>query len=424
MYSEEPDSSQPRPYIICQNCGQMIPSQAPSCEYCGAASPHAQQIGEHQFLQDIFTRAAPITPILIGVNLAIYLLMTLAAGGDLWRALTGGADTFTLLAFGAQNNELLRNGEWFRLITPAFVHIGLLHLIMNSYVLWTIGPLVEKLYGTSRFLGIYLLSAAGGSLASFINHSLKNDTVGASAGASGAIFGLFGVIAVFSYKYRGELSPRFLQSLKSGVLPAIAINLVIGFSLKYVDNAAHIGGLLTGALLAVLVPYIPANPSQRTSQIGKAILALCVAVILTSFALAYRQSAPLLNRRMNKVEILLNNFESADTAMVKVFSAAGEKADWKPSPQDISQLTAAAEALEKNVAPDAKSEKIRLDLIRLLRQQQQIITQSGSGTLDEQLEPIGEEFLKTRQSYTDWLKTDGPNFGFTVREKPKEELKN
>ncbi len=423
MHSEETDLSQPRAFVVCQNCGQIIPSQAPSCEYCGAASAVAQQMGEQQLLHDLFNRAAPVTPILIGVNVAIYLLMTFTAGGDLWRGLTGGVDTFTLLAFGAQNNELLRSGEWFRLITPAFVHIGLLHLIMNSYVLWTIGPLVERLYGMSSFLGIYLLSAAGGSLASFINHSLKHDAVGASAGASGAIFGLFGVIAVFSFRYRDELPPRFLQALKSGVMPAIAINLLIGFSLKYVDNAAHIGGLLTGALLALVIPYIPATTNRRASQVGLAILALCVLVVLTSFAFAYRQSGQLLNRRFSKVETLLNNFELADEVTVKVFRGVGEKADGKPSPQDISQLTAVAEALEKSVAPDVKSEKLRLDLIRLLRQQQQIISQPGP-ELPQQLKSISEEFLKLRQTFLGWVKTDGPIYGFTVREKPKEEPKN
>ncbi|MBP6823129.1 MAG: rhomboid family intramembrane serine protease [Acidobacteria bacterium] len=424
MHSEEYDSSQPRQFVVCQNCGQIIPSQSQSCEYCGAASAVAQQMGDQQVLHDIFNRAAPVTPILIGVNVAIYLLMTFAAGGDLWRNLTGGADTFTLLAFGAQNNELLKNGEWFRLITPAFIHIGLLHLIMNSYVLWTIGPLVEKLYGMSRFLGIYLLSAAGGSLASFINHSLKHDTVGASAGASGAIFGLFGVIAVFSFRYRDELPPRFLQALKSGVLPAIGINLLIGYSLEYVDNAAHIGGLLTGGLLALVIPYIPATSNRRASQFGMAVLALCVAVILTSFALTYWRSTPLLKLRQSRAEALLNvrsllnNVESARQLLDSVFSKAEDKADWKPSLQDISQLTTVADALKQNVGPDAKTEKIRVDFIHLLQRQKEIISQADTRPLVEQLEPIRKEFLELDQSYITWLKTDGPTYGFTLREKP------
>lgn len=423
MYNEEAQLSEPRPFRVCQSCGQLIPSRSLQCQYCNAISEEgialAEQEGESRVLNDLFTRGAPITRIIIGVNVAIYLLITFTAGGSFWSSLTTGADHFTLLAFGAQNSELIRNGEWFRLLTPAFIHIGLLHLGLNSYVLWTIGPLVEKLYGSARFLLIYLLTAAGGCLASFLNHWFKNDLVGASAGASGAIFGLFGVVAAFSYRYRGELPERFLQALKSSVLPAIAVNLVIGFSIKYVDNAAHIGGLLTGALLAFVIPYIPANVSQRISRIGLAILAICILVILTSFALAYRHSQPLLNRRPGKVEAFLNNVEAADRAMVTIFRSAD--GNWKPTPQDISSLTAAAQALESSVAPDAKTEEIRLGFLRLLGQQKEIISQFPPDTLHEKLEPNGEEFLKQRKAFETWLKQDGPTYGFTLREPTEKE---
>lgn len=422
MHNEESQLSEPRPFRMCQNCGQIIPTQSTQCQYCDAISEEAiaiaEQEGERKILNDLFTRAAPITPIIIGVNVAIYLLITLAAGDNFWSNLTGGADRFTLLAFGAQNVELIRNGEWFRLITPAFVHIGLLHLGLNSYVLWTIGPLVEKLYGSARFLLIYLLTAIGGSLASFLNHSFKDDPVGASAGASGAIFGLFGVVAAFSYRYRGELPERFLKALKSSVLPAIAINLVIGFSIKYVDNAAHVGGLLTGAALAFLIPYIPASVTNRVSRIGLIILAICILVILTSFAFAYRQSAPLLNRRLSKVETFLNNLEAADNALVITFRSAD--VNQQPTPQDISQLTAATQALEKSVAPDERTEEIRLSFLRLLRQQQEIISQPDDSSLREKLETNGEEFLKLRKTFEAWLKKDGPAYGFTLRESSKE----
>jgi membrane associated rhomboid family serine protease len=423
VHNEEAQLSEPRPFRVCQSCGQIIPSRSIQCQYCGAVLEEglaiAEQEGESRILNDLFTRGAPITPIIIGVNVAIYLLITLTAGGNFWSVLATGADRFTLLAFGAQNSELLQNGEWFRLITPAFVHIGLLHLGLNSYVLWTIGPLVEKLYGSARFLMIYLLTAAGGCFGSFLNHLLKNDLDGASAGASGAIFGLFGVVAAFSYRYRGELPERFLKALKSGVLPAIAVNLVIGFSIKYVDNAAHIGGLLTGALLAFVVPYIPANVSQRISRTGLAILAICIVVILTSFVFAYRQSPPLLNRRQSKIETLLNNFEAADRAMVNIFRSAD--GNWKPTPQDLSQLTTAAQALETSVAPDAKTEEIRQGFLRLLNQQKEIISQFPPDTLRQKLGTSGEELLKQRKAFETWLKQDGPAYGFTLREPSEKE---
>jgi rhomboid protease GluP len=422
LYSEEQEPTAPRPFRVCENCGQLTPSGSPQCAYCGAVSSRVvaeQQAGEEQrFLNDLFTRAAPVTPIIIGINIGIYLLMTFAAGGEFGRTLVYGADHSTLLAFGAQTNELLRSGEWFRLITPAFVHIGLIHLGLNSYVLWTIGPMVEKLYGSSRFLLIYLLTAAGGSFASFINHGLKTDASGASAGASGAIFGLFGVVAVFSYRYRKELPPNFIRALKSGILPAIAINLVIGFSIKIVDNAAHIGGLLTGAVLALVIPYIPTNNQRRISPFGLAILSLCVAIVLASFAFAYLRSGPHLTRRASKVEHLLDSFSAADRAMVNIFRSAGQNTSWKPSQQDIAQLTAAAEALEKSTAPDQRTEQLRNELLELLREQREIISRDNGTPLDDQLNGNGEAFLKFRQSYREWLRTEGSKYGFTLRESP------
>jgi hypothetical protein len=289
---------------------------------------------------------------------------------------------------------------------------------MNSYVLWTIGPMVEKLYGSSRFLLMYLLTAAGGSFASFINHGLRNDDIGASAGASGAIFGLFGVVAVFSYKYRNELPANFISALKSGILPAIAINLVIGFSIKIVDNAAHIGGLLTGAVLALIIPYTPTNHQRRVSPFSLAILSLCTAVVLTSFAFAYLRSGPHLTRRASKVESLLDNVTAADRAMVNVFRSAGQNDSWKPTQQDVAQLTTVAAALENSIAPDEKTEQLRLELLRLLREQQEIITRENRTPIDDQLDANGEAFLKFRQAYREWLRTEGSKYGFTLRESP------
>ncbi len=415
MQREEPDFSGPRPFIVCANCGQLIPSQAAVCEYCGAASPVAEQIVEQQFIHDLFTRAAPVTPTLIGVNLALYVLMTIAAGGDLWRSLTGGADGFTLLAFGAQSNELLRNGEWFRLVTPAFVHIGLLHLLMNSYALWAVGPMVEKLYGSARFLALYLLTAAGGSLASFLNHTRNHDNLGISAGASGAIFGLFGIIAVFGFRYRNELPERFLKALKSSVLPVIAINLLIGFSLKFVDNAAHIGGLLTGALLALIVPYIATSVTRRVSRLGLVLLVGCVLVILISFTFAYRQSPPLIAKQLSKITPVLDGIESARSTFIKVYRQAEDKTEWKPSAQDLAQLNLATEALEKIPSSDQKLETIRTGMIRLLRQFS-VSAQSDIGTLESRLNPLAEEFVTLQQLYKTWIQTEGQLYGFRLTE--------
>src|SRR5687767_15948295 len=100
-------------------------------------------------------------------------------------------DSQTLIAFGAKTNALLQSGEWFRLITPIFIHAGLLHLLLNSYALWMVGVQVEKLYGSARFLLIYLLSGIGGVAGSYFGQAFMSRQGDApSVGASGAIFGL------------------------------------------------------------------------------------------------------------------------------------------------------------------------------------------------------------------------------------------
>src|SRR5262249_62026124 len=113
----------------------------------------------------------------------------------------GSEDTDTLIAFGAKTNGLLQSGEWFRLITPIFIHAGLLHLLLNSYALWVVGTQVEKLYGSARFLLIYLLAGVGGVAGSYFGPIIIHKSFDSpSVGASGARFGLFCVRAVVGFR--------------------------------------------------------------------------------------------------------------------------------------------------------------------------------------------------------------------------------
>ncbi len=140
-------------------------------------------------------------------------------------------------------------GEYWRLISVVLVHAGILHLAFNMYALYLIGPTVEALYGPARFLVIYLLCGAAGSAASYV---FSNAPV--SVGASGAVFGLFGVLLVADRVHKPALT-RQARGLTMQIGVLIAVNLAIGFSVTSIDNAAHIGGLLAGCWLGlVLVP--------------------------------------------------------------------------------------------------------------------------------------------------------------------------
>ncbi|HEU0175651.1 MAG TPA: rhomboid family intramembrane serine protease [Blastocatellia bacterium] len=291
MYKENDDADMARPFRLCEQCGRPTPVNLPQCVNCGAISIQSvvaeeQERVERRYARALFSRATPVTYALLAANVGVFMLMAIVSGGTEDRA--------ALIAFGAKTNFLLQSGEWFRLITPIFIHAGLLHLLLNSYALWVVGMQVEKLYGSARFLLIYLLSGVGGVAGSYFGQTFLHKPDVPSVGASGAIFGLFGVLAVFGFRYRREMPPAIRRAMTAGVLPVIVINLFIGFSIPFIDNSAHIGGLLTGAALTLIIPYI-APGRERVSKTGLLIIALCVAVIVYCFAQAY-----LANRRSDR----------------------------------------------------------------------------------------------------------------------------
>jgi rhomboid protease GluP len=288
VYKENVDADVGRPFRLCERCGRPTPVNLAQCVNCGAISVQSVVAEEQdrvarRYARALVLRATPVTYALLAANVAVFILMSIVSGGT--------EDSSALIAFGAKTNALLRGGEWFRLITPIFIHAGLLHLLLNSYALWVVGMQVEKLYGSARFLLIYLLSGVGGVAGSFIGQAILPRFHDApSVGASGAIFGLFGVLAVFGFRYRRELPPAIRRAVTAGVLPVIVINLLIGLSIPFIDNSAHIGGLITGAALALIIPYI-APGRERVSKTEFLIIAGCVGVIIYCFAQAYLKYA-------------------------------------------------------------------------------------------------------------------------------------
>ncbi|TGE31288.1 rhomboid family intramembrane serine protease [Desulfosporosinus sp. Sb-LF] len=173
------------------------------------------------------------TYFVLGINIAVFLLMTFAGGST---------DQRVLIAFGAKVNTLIRAGEIWRFLTSNFIHIGAMHLFFNLYALWSLGPLTEESFGHRRFLMIYIFSGIGGSIASFLFSSAL------SAGASGAIFGLLGSLLYYCFK-----RPYLWKSgLGMNLMVVIVVNLGFGFIQPGIDNYAHLGGLLTGTIISVL----------------------------------------------------------------------------------------------------------------------------------------------------------------------------
>lgn len=182
-------------------------------------------------LQKIFSPKKPVvTYVLIVINLMVFL----------YGMLYGNEELIEL--FG-NNYELVQSGQIYRLFTCMFVHSDTMHILLNMYALYTIGPVVERYYGKGKYLFIYIISGLLGSV--FSGVFMSADSI--SIGASGAIFGLLGSICYFTYYYRATLQ----GILRGSIIPVIVINLIIGFLSPSIDLSAHIGGLIGGILVSM-----------------------------------------------------------------------------------------------------------------------------------------------------------------------------
>jgi len=191
---------------------------------------------------------ATYTPIvtwaLVAINVVVFLLD--GAMGGLSLGLFGGGGP--LVEAGAVYGPLVAQGEWYRILTSAFLHLGLLHLAFNMYALYLFGPIVEQMYGHVEYLVIYLLCAAGGSVLTILLAPNQ-----AAAGASGAIFGLFGLAFVVGRRHKVMLGPQ-ARALLSQVGLLLVVNLVITFSVSGISWTGHVGGMIVGAVIGFLLP--------------------------------------------------------------------------------------------------------------------------------------------------------------------------
>jgi membrane associated rhomboid family serine protease/Flp pilus assembly protein TadD len=226
-------------------------------------------------------RYAPFaTFVLLFLNLAIFALMELSGGSKTPEV---------LLNFGASYGPFIRRGEYWRLVMPMFLHIGWIHLILNSLGLYVLGRILESVYGCGRFAMIYVASGVGGSLLSITLSS------SVSAGASGAIFGLAGAMLTTGYLHRSAVPRRWRRAFGGGILPIIILNLALGFSIPGIDNWGHLGGLATGMVLSGLIPppgleWMPGSVIEEPSQAMAVVPVLVVAVAMAATVNHYRAS--------------------------------------------------------------------------------------------------------------------------------------
>lgn len=215
--------------------------------------------------------ATPVlTYLLMAVNVVVFGLQAVVPGLQAKMALWPPA---------------VAGGEMYRLVTSAFIHYGLLHLLFNMGALYVVGPPLERHLGRLRFAAIYALSALGGSVVVYLFSPLSS----ATGGASGAVFGLFG--ATFVLAKRLQLDVR-------GVVTLIAINLAITFTIPGISWQGHIGGLVTGGLIAAAYMYAP-RAQRNLVQVAAtvSVLAVFAALIVWRTAVLVDRFGPMLTHR-------------------------------------------------------------------------------------------------------------------------------
>jgi rhomboid protease GluP len=231
-------------------------------------------------------RAAPGTYLLLAINIAVYVWM-----------ITHGVNPKlpsddALLRYGANEPWLVLHGEWFRLLTATFVHVGFIHIACNMWCLWNLGILGEPLIGAWGMVAVYMLTGIAGNLLSMAynvgldlviyHHAGPLFEIG--AGASGAVFGIAGILIVLLSNRALPFPWEELRRLRSMVIKFAVINLVIGLSTMVfnfgirIDNFAHIGGFASG--LALGVPLVPRMTAGRARYLARQKLTFALACFI------------------------------------------------------------------------------------------------------------------------------------------------
>ncbi len=242
---------------------------------------------------------APATYVLVGINCLVFLAMTLD------RASPMAPSTDDLLHWGADNvGAVLLGGEWIRIVTAMFVHVGIIHLATNMWCLWNLGLLAEPLAGSFGLVAMYLLTGAAGNLLSTcVNWFEYRNTIvpgyaffgPVGAGASGAVFGIAGALIVLLKSPRLPVPPQELKRLRRSVIYFAAINLIIGGGISlgsqltgiHIDNMAHIGGFSCGLLFAVpMVPRVGSARDQFKERLQLAVGIVVGILVLFGFYLS------------------------------------------------------------------------------------------------------------------------------------------
>ncbi len=236
-----------------------------------------------------FQRRPPATTALVLFAVAVHLLVGVydwsTGQTDFYGVFLGARSASGLTALGANVWSLVAQGQYWRLLSCIFLHADAFHLGLNMLALFGLGRLCEAVFGPARFVLMFLLSGLAGSLLSLvgnISHTGVPGTAQMSVGASGAVFGLMGAGVVFGRRFRRVLPTPVRRIFTRGLMPWILLNLFIGMTVRQIDNLGHVGGLIAGVVVAILVGS-PVIPGREGTSRGT-LVAVFVSALLLGWA--------------------------------------------------------------------------------------------------------------------------------------------
>jgi rhomboid protease GluP len=413
---------------MCRSCGAIVGAGEAQCAVCNTPTGNSPEQLQHlppadretiRFARAILNRPYIFTVVLLITNLFVFMLMWQSSGMTsdvLWQ----GFSEPVLVAYGAKLNYLINSPhyQWWRFITPMFVHINLPHLLVNMYSLWIVGPYVEKLYGSAKFVVFWVVTGIAGVIGSYLSVQPHLATAGlgrflfkngdvASAGASGALFGLVGVLFVFGIKFRRELPEGFRRAFGTGMLPIILINLFIGYVGRgFIDNAAHLGGLLSGAALATVVVYRRPGERRGIAAAWRILKVLTLVIIVLSFYKTVRN----FNRSLQLAHVPVVS-EQAVTFFnyVAAMSHLRNKVEAVVQSRDLTDVSAVTQHALQAPTPDERADELRQRLLAILSQ---MTTAIASASPEQAVGPVQPppldeklvaEFEQWKIDFDQWL---------------------
>jgi membrane associated rhomboid family serine protease len=417
---------------MCRNCGALVGANETSCSACGAQkdatrsivgrdASHPQgrtPVYDHEtvrFARAILSRPYIFTIVFLAANIFVFILTAQAGADD---------NPAVLMRFGAKVNSLINNQhEWWRFVTPIFLHGGIAHILMNMYGLWVIGPYVERLYGSAKFVFFWVATGVAGVVASYLSvqpgiHNagplgrfLFKSQDAISVGASGALFGLIGVLFVFGIKFRRELPEGFKRAFGTGMLPTILLNIAIGYMVPVIDNAAHMGGLVAGALLALVVDYKRPGESKGIAVFWHILQFMALALIVVSFVMVARN----FNKPYGGSADYRNALNNGQSAFIDALSK-----------DETSGIDEAVKKLDDADPPDQTASALRDELKALLTSARDLLTaptdrRAEPNAREQQKEQLFAAFNNWIKKRDNWVKTEGKKYGIYLPETPSED---